>query len=88
MQSNSITPRTVRALPPALIIQALKHLDEGGQREISSRLCDLIRNPNAWTRRLSADLLIAIQAEMETQAAEDRWLDREERRQEFELGRY
>lgn len=88
MYTQSITPHILMSLPPATIIQALHHLDEGGQHEISSRICDLIRNPNAWTKRLSADLLAAIQEEMEGQADESRWLEREELRADFEMGRY
>lgn len=88
MHTQSITPAIVTSLPPATIIQALHHLDEGGQHEISSRICDLVRNPNAWTKRLSADLLAAIREEMEEQADEARWLEREEARADFEMGRY
>ncbi len=88
MHRHLITPRPVSTLPPALIVQALDRLDDAGKTAIARRVCELILCPNAYTKSLSAALLEAIQAEIEAQADEARWLEREEQRQNFELGIY
>lgn len=88
MSYQSITARTVASLPPALVIQALDRLDDDGKIAIADRVCKIVRHPNVWTKRLSADLLAAIQEEVEEQADEAQWLEREELRAEFLFGRY
>lgn len=88
MHTQSITARTVSALPPALVVQALDRLDDDGKSAIATRISDIIRRPSVWTKHLALALLNAIQEEMAEQADEACWLEREELRAEFQLGRY
>lgn len=86
--SQSITARTVASLPPTTIIQALDRLDDDGKTAIATRVCEIVRRPNVWTNPLALALLTAIQEELQEQADEARWLEREELRADFEMGRY
>ena len=88
MPTQSITPRTVASLPPALVVQALDRLDDAGKSAIATRISETVSRHNAWTKPLASAILTAIQEEMEEQADEARWLEREELRGEFQMGRY
>lgn len=88
MYTQHITARTVASLPPSLIIQALDRLADEDKALIAARMCEIIRRTNAWTKPLVHSLLGALQEEMDEQADEARWMDREELRGEFQLGHY